>query len=367
MKVKTRISSFELFFVLLQTQVGVGLLSLPFETYKGVKHDGWISILISGFLVQMTIFLIWSLCRRFPHNTLFDFSTIIVGKFLGSVMNLGYIIYFLIVVSYVFMVFTDILKRWILTETPPWIFFLVGFCILVYGCWGTVKNMVSLFSFISIFILGMLFISFFVFLEPGIDIRYLFPIGSEGIGVIIKSTKDSFVSFLGFETLLIYFAFLKKPHKASAIKGAISATLFITFFYVYIVIIATIMFSPDEILLVPEPVLYMLKAISLPILERLDLFFLSIWIIVVASTVISYSYLASMGINKLFHLRHKKSVFIAGAFVFCLVFLLYGRIELRQLGNLVTSVSYFFSVIFPGILLVISFVFKKRGAYYEEK
>ncbi|MCS0824838.1 spore germination protein [Cytobacillus firmus] len=363
---KTRISSFELFFVLLQTQIGVGLLSLPYETYKGVKHDGWISILISGFMVQITIFLIWTLCRRFPHNTIFDFSKMIVGRFLGSVMNLGYIIYFLIVVSYVFLVFTDLIKRWILTETPAWIFLLIGFFILVYGCWGTVKDMVSLFSFISVFILGMLLITFFVFLEPGIDLRYLFPIGSAGIWAIIKSTKDSFVSFLGFETLLIYFAFMKNPGKAAAIKGAISANLFITFFYAYLVIIATIMFSPDEIILVPEPVLYMLKAISLTILERLDLLFLSIWVIVVASTVISYSYLASMGINKLLHLRHKKSVLIAGAFVLSLSFLLYGRIELSKLGKLVTFVSYFFGVIFPAILLVISFIFKKRGAYYEE-
>src|SRR5699024_6894674 len=299
MKVKTRINSAELFFVLVQTIVGAGILSLPYRSYQTAGHDGWMSVLIVGFFTQLVVLLIWLLCKRFPNHTLFDFSTLILGKPLGYIINLLYIVYLLTVVSYVFMLINDILLRWIFPETPRWVLLLIGIIFLVYSCLGTIRSMVSLFSFLFLFIPVLFFIILVTFLDPVSDVRYLFPIGSSGMEGILKGTKDIIVPFLGFETLLIYFAFMKQPKSFSAVKGAFSAVLFITMLYLYIVIITTIMFSPDEIKHAPEPVLFMLRTANINILQRLDLIFLSIWVVMVASSIISYAYLGSMGISKI--------------------------------------------------------------------
>ena len=114
MKVKGRISSVNLFYVLAQTIIGVGLLSLPHQTHHTAGSDGWISILITGFFIQLIVLIIWLLCRKFPNLTLFDFSKVILGKTLGTVVNFLYIIYLLTNICYIFIVYTDTLKRWIL-------------------------------------------------------------------------------------------------------------------------------------------------------------------------------------------------------------------------------------------------------------
>lgn len=137
MRVKSRISSVNLFFLLVQTMIGVGLLSLPHQTHEAAGSDGWISILISGFFIQLIVLLIWLLCRNFPNLTLFDFSKVILGETSGTVLNVLYIIYLLTVICYIFIKYADTLKRWILPETPAWILFLITFVLLIFNPYQT--------------------------------------------------------------------------------------------------------------------------------------------------------------------------------------------------------------------------------------
>lgn len=366
MKVRSRISSIGLFFILVQTMVGVGLFSLPYETNKVVDSDGWISILISGVFIQVIVLFLWLLCRKFPNLTLFDFSKVILGSIPGTVINTLYIIYFLAVVCYTLIIFTDTLKRWILPETPGWVLVLVGVVLLIYGSVGTIKNIVSLFSFLFLFILFLFIITLLVYRDPTIDVRYLFPIGASGGLNILKSTSNIFISFIGFETLLIYFAFIKQSKHISALKGAFLAVLFVTVFFMYIVMISTMMLSPEEMKITSEPVLYILSAISIHVLSRLDLLILSIWSPVVLMTMISYSFSAGMGISKVLHIKHKIAVVLFGVFVFIISITFY-YMEITTLEKWLKQLSLIFGFVIPLILLLITVIFKREAASIYEK
>ncbi|WP_193063832.1 GerAB/ArcD/ProY family transporter [Oceanobacillus oncorhynchi] len=366
MRVKSRISSVNLFFLLVQTMIGVGLLSLPHQTHDAAGSDGWISILISGFFIQLIVLLIWLLSRKFPNLTLFDFSKVILGETSGTVLNFIYIIYLLTVICYVFIIYADTLKRWILPETPAWIIFSIVFVLLIYGSVCNIKNMVSLFSFLFIFILFLFFITFLVYDYSYIDVRYLFPIGSSGGWNILKSTSDSMISFIGFETLLIYFAFMKQSKTISALKGVFFAVLFVTIFLTYIVILSTVMLSPEEIKITPEPVLYILSAIEIRILSRLDLIFLSFWCLIVFTTIISYSFSASMGISKLIRIKHKFAVILSGTFVL-IVSIIFYYMEITLLEKWLKHLGLIFGIIIPILLLLITIIFKREAASTYEK
>lgn len=368
MKAKTRISQSELFFLLVQTMVGIGILSLPFHTYKSAAQDGWISVFILGFAVQLVVLLIWLLCKRFPHLTLFDFSKLILGKTLGNMINFLYIGYLLIMVSYFFIVIDDIFVRWIFPETPTGVLLILGLVLLNYGCMGTIRSMVHLFSLLFIFILFLFFITLLIFQEPALDVRYLFPIGSSGSWKILKGTEDAFLSFTGYETLLIYFAFIKQPKNVSVIKGAIFAIFFVTMLYTYIVMITTMMFSPAEIMIVPEPVLYMLRAIDIHVIQRLDLIFLSFWMAVTSTSILSYAYLGSMGISKLFRIKHKVAVIFSSVVVFFVSVTCQHYIEIVNFRKWIILLNSAFGILIPAFLLLIAIIFKKEASsFYNEK
>src|SRR5699024_11306607 len=66
------VCSSDLFFLVLQTQIGVGVLSLAFNVFNTAEQDGWISTLIAGLAIQVAIIIIWMMARRFPSSTIFD-------------------------------------------------------------------------------------------------------------------------------------------------------------------------------------------------------------------------------------------------------------------------------------------------------
>ncbi|MHA6250485.1 GerAB/ArcD/ProY family transporter [Oceanobacillus sp. CAU 1775] len=361
MKVKTRISQPELFFIIVQTIVGLGILSLPFHVFRISAQDGWISVLLTGLSIPFFILLIWFLCKRFPHLTVFDFSKLIVGKILGSIINFLYITHLLIIVSYIFVNINDIFIRWIFPDTPGSIFLAIGILILIYGCIGKIKNMVYLFSFLFVFVLFLFFITLFTFFDPYFDFRYLFPVGANGFRTILHGSINAMPAFTGFETLLIYFAFVKQPQKLSSTKGSIIAVLFITLLYTYVTFISTMMFSPHEFPLVLEPVLFMLRAIDIHVIQRLDLVFLMIWGIVIATSIISYGYVGSIGISKLFHVKHKLAVFLSGIAVFCLSIVCHNYLEIHDFRGWIQLLTIIFGLIIPSILLLIAIIFKRKA------
>lgn len=366
MKVKNRISSTDLFFIIVQTIIGIGLLSLPYEAYQTARGDGWIAVLLSGVFIHLIVLLLWMLCRKFPNLTLFDFSKIIVGRILGTIINILYIVYFLAVVCYIFIIFTDTLKRWIFPETPAWVLFFIGIVLLIYGSMCTIKNIVSLFSFFFIFILVLIFITFLVYLDPSLDVRYIFPIGSSGGWNILKGSYDIIISFIGYETLLIYFAFIKRSQQVSALKGVLTAVTFITFYFTYITVISIMLVSPEEMLMTPKIVVHILSGIGMHVLSRLDLIFLSIWGPVVLMTIISYSFAAGMGISKVFHLHHKISLILFGVALF-LISVIFYYVEISVLQQWIKHFGLIFSIVIPIILLLIAIISKKELASNDEK
>ncbi|WNS78618.1 GerAB/ArcD/ProY family transporter [Domibacillus sp. DTU_2020_1001157_1_SI_ALB_TIR_016] len=58
MKKEASISNWQLFFFMLQTHVGVGILSLPYDVHQVAGKDGWLSILLAGFFMQIGIIVI---------------------------------------------------------------------------------------------------------------------------------------------------------------------------------------------------------------------------------------------------------------------------------------------------------------------
>ena len=367
MKTRIRISQEELFFAIVQSMIGVGVLALPYHAAQTAGSDGWITVLLFGMSLQLFVLLFWLLHRQFPNQTLFDFSTLVLGKPLGKLLHIAYILYFLIIVSYIFNIMNDILIRWILPETPQWIMLLMAVTLLIYGCVGTIKNIIAVYSFVFLFILSLCVISLMTFLDPIIDIRYLFPIASAGWRDILFGTGHILTAYIGFETLLIYLAFIKKPESLSSIKGASIAVLFVTLFYTVIVLISMMIFSPTEIQIIPEPVLYMLRTISVTVIQRWDLIFLTIWTTVVATTALSYGFLGSMGIGKLFQMKHRKAVVIAGMLVFLFSFLMHKYIDMEGLKLVIRGLHIAFGMTFPILLLIITVIFKRGVASIEKE
>src|SRR5690625_1029011 len=91
----SKISSSQLFVILVHIQIGIGMISLPYEVFTKSGTDGWISVILTGILIQMIIFIFAFLINRYPNNHLFEISQLHFGKVVGRIITFIYSIYYM--------------------------------------------------------------------------------------------------------------------------------------------------------------------------------------------------------------------------------------------------------------------------------
>ncbi len=355
----SKISNRQLFFLIIQTQIGVGVLSLPYVLHKAAKQDGWMSLILAGVFIQLILLVLWYLAKRFPKDHLFDYLPKLLGGVLGKVVMVAYSIYFLAVGMLVLLIFARMLDIWILHLTPHWVLMLIMILVCIYLVVDQLKVIARLYVFVSglLIVLGVLM----VYASHDSNWIYLFPMGESGLSNIVKGSMKAMTSMLGFSVILIAFPFTK----GSASKKFMTisfANLFVVVFYLFTVIVSFTFFSTKEMELVPEPVLYLLKAFELPIITRVDMLFLSIWVVSVATSFATYLYMSSIGLASIFNCRyHRPFVFVSSIIIFSSTFLI-KRDEgvLKSVNEMISQAGLFFGVGIPTVLLFLAILLKRK-------
>jgi spore germination protein (amino acid permease) len=360
MKNKTsQISKSQLFFLIVQTQIGVGLLSMPYVVHLDAQNDGWISVGLAGNVVFVLLFIIWSLCKRYPKDTIFEFNDKILGKALGSILSMVYIIYFASVSILIVELSTSMLKEWVLLLTPQWVLIIFFISVGFYLSRENLKIIARFNVFVSVFIFILIFLVLFTYTD--VHFTYIFPVGQSGFINIFKGSHDAIVSMLGFEILLVAYP-MTKAKENQIFKYASLAIFFVTILYMFFTFTSYIVFSKDEIMIVPEPILYMLKALNIELIERIDLVFLALWVVPMTTSFVSYLHLTSLGVGKFIKkYSHKHHCLIVAVLLLAISVLLPNDESFAQkFGELISRSSYLFIGIIPLFLLVISLIRKKN-------
>jgi spore germination protein (amino acid permease) len=357
-KESSRITQGQLFFSIIQSQVGIGILSLPHDVQAVAKGGAWISVLIGGAVIQLTILIMWALCRRFPNLTLYEFLPKIFGKWIGGFFNFAYITYHILIAMLVLVLFENLISKWIFPLTPRWALLSLLVLSSVYLVIESLRTITRFYVLATVLVVLIVLIALNAFTVA--NFTYIFPITEAGWGKIFLGSKKAIVSLLGFESLLVVYPFVEGKADGK-LKAASAANAFTTLLYTFLVFTVLVVFSPIEITMIPEPVPYMLKALSYRMVERLDLIFLSIWTVIVATTFMNYLFLASNGFGHYFHRgNHRRAVYYTAIISFILALIPQTPDDIELLSQIVSWASFVFTFTLPVLFLLISLIFRKR-------
>ena len=115
------ISNFQLFFFLVQSQLGIGLLSLPNLVETNAQSDGLISIMLAGLGIQLILFIYWSLSKRFPGYIYTQITKEVFGKFFGRLTNFVIYVYFILTAGLAVLLFVILINAGLLASTQRWV------------------------------------------------------------------------------------------------------------------------------------------------------------------------------------------------------------------------------------------------------
>ncbi|SEN15699.1 GerAB/ArcD/ProY family transporter [Paenibacillus sp. OV219] len=287
-----KLSLKQLFWLVVLTQVGVHVLTIPFEESKHTGYDSWMSVIIGGAMAQVVILIIYQLGKRYADRPLPQYMSAITGKLLGAVLNVVFALYFaesslMVVVSY-----ADVLRRWVLFTTPWSVIIGFSFAIAAYIATSSLRSIAVITQTITI----MFLLCFMIVVISGLgrgDLRNFMPLGTHGIGPILKDALPAFWAYAGYELLLYTFPFVKCRKKKDILITMSVANGFTTLFYMLLSFLATYSFSESQLKAVPEPMIFILRQFRWPTVQNLDIVFMTIWLSVTTVTVYVYLFMAA--------------------------------------------------------------------------
>ncbi|GIO29154.1 MULTISPECIES: GerAB/ArcD/ProY family transporter [Paenibacillus] len=353
-------SARQLFLFIIQAQIGVGVLTIPFKLNETARGGGGITMILTGVITQIILLMFWGLLRKFPGLNLFQICLRLCGPAIGRVLIVCYIAYFILIGANVMISAVSVLQRWMMDATPTWIL-LALFSIMSYYLAKEKLTVLARFYALSSFLL----LPLIIFVSYGLmqaRLEYMFPLLEAGIWNILKALKDTTVSMYGFEVILVIFPLIDASDKKK-LRVVSMSNLFVTLFYTVVVCTCQMVFNTGQLRLIPEPVLYLVKSLNFYIIDRADVLFLPIWSIIIVCSITSYTYSASIGLTQLFKQKdHRIFVPFVIAAVFAIGLIPATPIANQRLEVVTDYAAYLFVFILPLLMMIGSlFIKKTRG------
>jgi len=146
------------------------------------------------------------------------------------------------------------------------------------------------------------------------DFTNLLPIFDHSFIDIIKSGYHMSLSYLGYETLLFFYPFIKKPEQSK--KWVHIGLLATTLFYTGLAVISFAYFPAGLLERSIWPTLEMWKIVKLPIVERFEYLGIANWTIIILPNIAVALWVTSRIVKRVYHVSQKKTViFIALLFL----------------------------------------------------
>ncbi|MBM0066613.1 GerAB/ArcD/ProY family transporter [Alkalicoccobacillus gibsonii] len=360
MKKNSSITLVQFFWFFTQIQIAVSVLTLPYSIYKVAKTDGWLSMILAGIITQLLIFVIWKLGKRYPSMTFFELLESLLGKYVGKFVSILYITYFLSLTTIILIFFNFLISVWVLSQTPD----IVKIPLFVLGCFyllhSDLRIIARFLTIIGPVVLLVPFLACYAFFDS--EPLYLLPVFSSDTVDILKGVLTGSLAMQGFLILSILYPYIEGSDKEKLLS-ATYANIMVTAIYVFTIIAAFVYFSPGQFEILPEPLLYMVKTISLVLIERIDLIFLAFWSVTVLATIVGYLYIISTGMATVFQRSSSNRLgFNILACVIITVFALIPQnlLTLRRLLIYIDYIGAVFVVVIPILLLLFAVLFKRR-------
>ena len=290
------------------------------------------------------------LAGRFPNRNLFEFAPLLLGRWLGNTLTAFYVLHFTLTACVILLLEMRFVDLWLLPFNSPWPVILANFAVLAFFVRQKIAVIARYYTLI-LFLIVVLVILMLIGSDHG-DYRFLLPVGQSGWLPVTGGMKSALMSFLGFEFFLVVCGDANARGR-SLMTPLFWSNLAISVFYLMIVVICDLYFSPEMMRQTPQPVPFYLSGISLPFLERLDLIFLSVWLVKVTATLTAYLYGAAKGASTLPIGAHRTAVLYLAPLVCATAF--FWRSE-KNVQLLVKAVDYtsFAVLAFPVLLLALA-------------
>lgn len=355
-----KISANQFLLVVMMFVSGSSILLVPPGVIAVAKQDAWISTAIGTILGVGLCLMYMKLGKMHPQKTLFEFTDFLFGKWLGSAINILYVVFAFMLAGLVLSNVGDFMTTEIMVETPKkyiqLLFLLPVFYAGVLGLETTVRSMEAIFP-----TLFLMFIAILILLLPQIDTGELMPIFGTGLKPILHGSLIVLnLPYLELVLLLAVFPYLnsKRGEKAYWIGGIIGG-LSLVIYPLLIVMILGQYFAGTML----YPSYSMAKMVDVgDFLQRIEVVFAAIWISTLFFKLAICFFVSVKGINHLVGIEDRKILaFPLTLILWILSIIIYPNYAFYQVViQAILSYKLLFGFVLPAVMIILSIIKRKR-------
>ncbi|AIQ35361.1 spore gernimation protein [Paenibacillus sp. FSL R5-0345] len=350
-----KIGVLQIFSLTLLFELGTALVvNLGMEAGK----DAWISIMIGDF-IGVAVFAGYTfLYRKFPDLPLTAYVRKVLGRYLGSVIALGYIILFLNLAGRDLRDGSTMLVMATMHRTP---LFIIAMLMVLSSAYVLHKGIEVLartsMVFLTLVLMIGLFSSMMLMFSGSINLHFLQPVFENGFEPILASVVKQNYMFPFGE--MVCFTMLM-PYLDNAKKGPwiIATGIFVSGILLSLTMVLNIsVLGSDIVKRSLLPLMPTISKISISdFVQRLDILVVMVLIIGVFFKMAVFFAAALIGISELFKIPYRRMVYPTA-----LIILFSSMLDARSFtehidegGKLLYTVYPFFMVLIPLILILVT-------------
>ena len=349
-----KISPFIIFFLIHSVQVGVGVLGYQRIIAKSAGYDAWMSVIIAGLFTNVIVFIMFKLLET-GGGDIVSVNKMAFGKWIGKLLDVFFMLYFCLIALTISRTYIEVLQVWMFPKLSTAIFAALFFLLVIYIVNGGLRAVAGVAFFGTV--LPAYLVLTFGFTLPFAEFRNLLPVFDHSLLDMLKSTRDMTLTFLGFETLIVFYPYIKDAKKSK--KWAHGGLIFSTFIYTCLSLITFAFFSEEQLSKTVWATLSMWKIVEMPFVERFEYIGIANWCLIILPNVCIALWCASRIAKRSFKITQRKTLIIlATACVICVSFLA-DRTQINMLNNITSQVGFYLNFAFIPLLLAIILIKKK--------
>ncbi|RAK18607.1 spore germination protein (amino acid permease) [Anoxybacillus vitaminiphilus] len=351
-----KISPFLVFFAVSSMQIGIGVLGYQRIIAKSAGYDAWISVILAGIAGHITLWMMYSILQK-TNGSIVETNQQIFGKLIGNILNLLLALYYTALVVGVLRTYIEVVQVWMFPDLKIEVLAAAFMLLTIYIVLGGFRAVVGV-CFFSIILPSYLILTFVYTFEYA-NFRMLLPIFDHSILDILKATKDMTLTILGFETLFIYYPFIKNAGQSK--KWAHLAILSTTLIYVVITVITFAFFSEKQLQKHIWATLSMWKIVEMPFIERFEYLGIATWTIVILPNICLAAWCASRIVKQVVNIQQKYALIVLSVICTVAVCLIKTRENVNLLNDMLGYVGFYFLYGFvPFIFILLHIIHKVR-------
>lgn len=354
-----RVTSRQLILLLVSSRILIGLTYLPLIKEMSPTQDSWLACLLSFPLHVIFGAPLYFLAKRFPHQTIIQYSQTIAGKGgrVAGALLLGYFIHQTAISLALFSLFITNVSM----PTTPILFFSLS--LLLAGAYAARQGIEVMGRLSELFvpIILIAITTIILLLTKDMQFKLLQPVLEQDIfpvlgGSLILLSRT--YELIEFAMLLPY---LNQPSKAKAVYLSTPFIFALIFTIIAISVLATL---GTGAVARTFPFLSAIRLVNVGnFIERIESLHLAIWILGGFLKFSLQYYIIVLGLSQLLNLKNYKPLILpTGSILASLSFLVApSLVELQAFHSSSAAYIYntFFIYIFPLLLLILAIIRKK--------